>query len=569
MSRNSTPKKHKINKGEEDHKSNPLAQSDYPLPFFIDEGKLGIDGNTYYASVKVEDQIVKIDDTVLIIPEKADQLPYLARILRLYKTKKDEMIAKVNWYWRPEELDDSREYILKREIFLSEKTDMIPIDSIKCKIVVYNTASELGANANVPVQVLTSEFFCNRGYLVEKNQFVAINNLMRILRNSECAVNTIEGTSKFDVARARLQLSNNDFIVGREEEQSKLISTIKELVSNNQSGTAFLYGISGTGKTLVVQSVMRKLAKDELAGKFTSFQYFELNCYQLKSNSELFTEMWRLFTGEKINAISAKKAVQDMFLSERSTSYVILLVDEIDALISKQQTVVYELLGLTQNPKSKFIAIIVSNLLNFEVQLEKKNLKILEKNEIRFLPYKDHELVNIINNRVGDLEIFEKRAIELCSKRIAFQRGDARKALEGCLRSLDLKSKNDDIININTMNKALTEISCLQGFGLLNHLSPMQEYLIIAIIIEMKSTKLIQIKMTNIVDRFYKVLAMLQQNQIEVHLILMIAKQLEALKIIKLSNEGSIYPHSLVTLTVGDYIIADYFKKKKEYRKFF
>lgn len=559
-----------------------LRLTEFPEPDFVGEGILGIDGNTYYQKIDCEGTPIHINDAVLILTDDKQYIRkdfmYCGRILRFWRTPDDKRRCLINWYQRREEVpQESKPFLLQRELLLTEKTDTIPVDSIKTTIKVYESPEALGPIANVPVEVLTDEFFCNRGFLVSRLEFVALSTITRLMKQTEDVIERVEGFSKYDMAKARLQLSNVQSVAGRVNEIDKISKTLVRFLNQKGRGDClYISGVPGTGKTLCVREVMKQLARDQLNADVLEFDFYEVNCLRLESPKEIFVEMWRQMAGEKLNSIAAQRALNDVFTNDPPQNYIILLVDEVDVLLTNQQNELYCLLEWAGLPKSHFIIICIANLMDLDARLKPKLASRFGKTAVKFYPYKYDELKEIINSRVGELDVFEDSAIEYCSKQIANYGGDARKALEACKRALDLIPENNCDNNgqlkkvaLSNMTATIRELQATRSLTLLSKISEQQQIFLTAFLMDMRLTTRTVIPVRDVCRR-HKII----QSQLEVKFpisqqaMLVIANQLVEMHIIKGIKETNVHENSTITLMCMEHDALQALNKEERFARF-
>jgi origin recognition complex subunit 1 len=157
----------------------------------------------------------------------------------------------------------------------------------------------------------------------------------------------------------------------------------------------FVYGVPGTGKTATVKSVMRRI-RDE--GEY-SFEYIEVNGMRLSSPRMAYNYLWKQLQGGldvtdktslKPNAALARL---NEFFSENSKTNInasssggstssnkkkkaprniILLLDEMDLLVTKDQGVLYNFFQWTTMPGSRLFVAGIANTMNLPQILSQK-----------------------------------------------------------------------------------------------------------------------------------------------------------------------------------------------------
>ena len=578
----------------EEEEENYVSQyrlTDFPEPDFVGEYRLGTDQNQYYSAVNCEGTIIRLNDSVLVLTDEKQNIRkdfmYCAKIMKFWRTPEDKRIAKVNWYWRREEVPpDSRNFLLQRELLLSEKTDEIPVDSIKMPITVYDSPEPLGTDANKTSEVLTNVFFCNRAFLVSRHEFIALSTINRLMKQAEDYVENVEGTSPYDLARAKLQLNYVRTVAGRKLERIRLKEAIKSFLNRKGLGAClYISGVPGTGKTLCVKEVMKELAKDQLDAEIPEFDFYEVNCLRYDTPKEIFVDMWYQMAGEKLNSIAAQKALNDVFTNDPPHSYIILLVDEVDVLLTTLQNELYCLLEWAGMPRSYFIIICIANLMDLDQRLKPKLASRFGKSSVKFYPYKASELQDIINSRVGELDVFEQPAIEYCSKQIANFGGDARKALEACKRAIDLipaenqiaqqqelpvaEGESEDIqdkineenkdqttkpkrktkVTLTDMVQTIRELQATRSLSIISKLSDNQQIFLAALLMDMRITGRSIVPLRDVCKRHRTIQTqLLVKPALTQQMILVLANQLIEMHIVKTIKDKYATENSTIAL---------------------
>ena len=544
-------------------------ESEYPEPKFLDNGKLGVDGNIYYSLANVDDMTINLGDSLLLLSDKRNYM-YVCRVLSLFEDQKREKMMKVNWYIRFEEIDpDYSQYLLKRELLQTEAVDIVPLDSAKSKAIIYDNPGPLGGNCNVKAEPLTNEFFCNRGYISPRNEFVALSTLRRLMQSAEHDIETVQGSSKFDMARARLQLNFVKTVEGRDKEIEKVRNIIEVFINRGGlGGCLYMSGVPGTGKTLVVREVMRQLTNKQLKGEIGNFQFYELNCLRLESTRELFSRLWKLFTNEKLSPLAAQKALNDMFTTESSPFYIIVLVDEIDVLLTQQQNELYCLLEWTSLPKAKFVVIAVANLMDLDSRLKPKIASRMGNTSIKFYAYKANELSSIINSRVGDLDVFEPASIQLCAGFLSRNGGDARKALEVSKRAIDIRKIKNGKVTTQDMKRAVEQVDSIKANNILSDLSVLQKLFLTSYLVQIKLTQRLQLLLRDIIGRASIISKAIGLGDIESHQFIIITNQLIMMNILSSGRNKIVNPNTSISLNTYESDLIPYLSCDKRFVKF-
>ena len=231
-------------------------------------------------------------------------------------------------------------------------------------------------------------------------------------------------------------------IIHREEEIKHMAKILAPVLRGDKPSNLFIYGKTGTGKTLTTQHVARKLtnAKDQTNNNEFELKIIYVNCKLRRvadTEYRLIAQLAREFgkdipptglpTDEVYNIF--KKALED------KNQVVLLILDEIDQLIKKAgDEVIYSLTRMNSELKNTQISIIgISNDLMFTDHLDPRIKSSLSEEELMFPPYNALQIQEILRKR-ADLSFItnaiDKGVIEKCSAYAAREHGDARRALE-------------------------------------------------------------------------------------------------------------------------------------------
>ncbi|KAK3163625.1 hypothetical protein QOZ80_1AG0006100 [Eleusine coracana subsp. coracana] len=175
-------------------------------------------------------------------------------------------------------------------------------------------------------------------------------------------------------------------LVCREDEQNRVLEFCKACVEQEKAGSLYVCGCPGTGKTLSINKVKGSLLR------------------------------WADEVG-------------------------MVVVDEMDYLITRDRAVLHDLFMLTTLPFSRCILIGIANAIDladrFLPKLESLNCKPLV---VTFRAYSKDQISDIIKHRLKVLEydVFEPLALEFCARKIAAVSGDMRKALGVCRSAVEV-----------------------------------------------------------------------------------------------------------------------------------
>ncbi|MGA2783144.1 MAG: orc1/cdc6 family replication initiation protein [Candidatus Bathyarchaeia archaeon] len=223
----------------------------------------------------------------------------------------------------------------------------------------------------------------------------------------------------------------------RDEHIQRLAGILAPALHQSKISNVFVYGKTGTGKTIVSKFVLDKLQKKaEEMGAPVKIAY--INCRMAGTNYRVLAETCRAigvdvpFTGIAVGELLDR--FSNGINADRTALLVVL--DEIDALIKHgaDDSLLYELTRINENLNSSWISIVgISNDLHFKEFLDPRVLSSLSEEEVVFRPYLANELSDILSERTKLAFLdgaLNENSIRLCAALAAGEHGDARRALD-------------------------------------------------------------------------------------------------------------------------------------------
>lgn len=142
------------------------------------------------------------------------------------------------------------------------------------------------------------------------------------------------------------------------------------------------------------------------------------------------------------------------YLKDPSNPHLILVIDEIDCLLTKKQVLMYNIFNWTTYANSKLIIISISNTLDLPEKLMPKIASRMGNTRLIFKPYQLEELNKILAVKVVSSGNFSDDALRLCCMKVASINGDLRRVLQICRRAKEIfeAEKDGDYDNNNSNN---------------------------------------------------------------------------------------------------------------------
>ena len=226
----------------------------------------------------------------------------------------------------------------------------------------------------------------------------------------------------------------------REHELDSLVRNLVDALNGHIPSNMLLYGVPGSGKTVVTRYVLSQLREKGLE-MGQSVHTYEINCRNVDTKyrvvQTISTQLAQRgdapvpFTGWPTDR------VLDTVVSRMSRvgGVHIIVLDEVDNLVDKGgDDLLYALTSLnTLLSEGRCSIIGISNDLHFTQHLDPRVSSRLSQEDIVFHPYVATEIQNILNERAEmgiKAGVLDDGVIKLCSALAAQEHGDARRALD-------------------------------------------------------------------------------------------------------------------------------------------
>jgi len=230
-----------------------------------------------------------------------------------------------------------------------------------------------------------------------------------------------------------------DTIPHRDEQIEQIAGILAPALRGERTSNLFVYGKTGTGKTLSVECVKNELLKrNNSENNNLIIEY--LNCKMKKvSDTEyrIFAELIKKLGGNVPATGLPTDQVYNRFINliDDKKQLVVLILDEIDYAVDKiGDNFLYNLTRLNSELSKAQISVIgISNNLTFLDNLDPRVKSSLSEEELVFPPYNAIQLQHILNERAEmafNKGILDEGVIAKCAAYAARDHGDARRALD-------------------------------------------------------------------------------------------------------------------------------------------
>lgn len=293
-----------------------------------------------------------------------------------------------------------------------------------------------------------------------------------------------------DYEKAKKQLHVSavpDNLPCREKEYEEIYGYVNNSLTSRCGTCVYISGVPGTGKTATIRQVVQECKKTN------SFKYLEVNAMKLTDCFYIYVLMYQALVEskrrKKISPALAQEYLKDYFLKTKKNSPLVMLVDELDRLVNKSQTVLYNIFNW---PKySNLIILAISNTMDLPERLFLNKISSrLGICRVDFKPYSHQQMNVIIQSRLNGCNAFDAHSVNLCCRKVCNVSGDARRALDICRRAIEVAEQKTCLVNPEIIQKVIEEMSSSVVLKAVSFCSLHQKILLLAFIQDSQVTGL-------------------------------------------------------------------------------
>lgn len=255
--------------------------------------------------------------------------------------------------------------------------------------------------------------------------------------------------SPYQQARTLLHVSTvPESLPCRKTEFNTVYNHLSAAIMEGTGACIYISGTPGTGKTATVREVVAQLNAAVLAEEMDDFIFVEINGMKVTDPHQSYSLLWEALKGDRVSPSHALDLLETEFSnpSPRRVSCVVLM-DELDQLVTKNQSVMYNFFNWPALRHSRLIVLAVANTMDLpERTLSNKISSRLGLTRITFPGYRHTDLMEIISTRLANVpgNIVDPDAIQFASRKVAAVSGDARRALDICRRAVEIAEQEAD-----------------------------------------------------------------------------------------------------------------------------
>ena len=251
-----------------------------------------------------------------------------------------------------------------------------------------------------------------------------------------------------------------DFLPHRETQIQQLASNLNPATKGRKPQNTFIFGPPGIGKTCVTRFVFRELEKFSGDSVKTIF----INTWDYNTAPGLLTKIV-LELGYPLprRGLSKDEIVEKLIeLLRKRKKPLIIGLDEVDQLIKKDDSALYDLLRINQYTETPLGLVMISNYSDIFSKVEPRIKSSLDVEELGFKGYSIEEMKDILNERCKEAfrpGVIQEGVVLLCANHAVNMGGDVRIGLE-CLRKAAniCEKEGGDKILVDHIKKILKDV---------------------------------------------------------------------------------------------------------------
>lgn len=293
----------------------------------------------------------------------------------------------------------------------------------------------------------------------------------------------------------------------KEQVRKFITDSIRQSADGVHGGSRCLYicGVPGTGKTATVREIVRDLSQQRAAGELPPFEAVEINAMSLPDPNLVYSELYRAITGsEGYSPLHAAQLLEKRFSDASITSgkaakrgidgptarekgkCVVLILDEMDVLVSRKQKILYDVLEWPTRKNARMAVIGISNTLDLPERMLPRLGSRLGVNRVTYPPYTSDQLKVILNMKLEQTKDvqYNSSAVVLCATKVGAVSGDVRRALEILRRAAEIVvaegKKANNSVTATHVHMAIQDISGRSRLFALSQLSIIERLFLVS-----------------------------------------------------------------------------------------
>lgn len=239
-----------------------------------------------------------------------------------------------------------------------------------------------------------------------------------------------------------------DRIVGRDDQLREVTKMLRVALGDNRPPNLFLYGPSGTGKSLITKAVCKNIS-NICESRDIRFGTIEVNCQDLDTLGIAIYELAKQAADEAgvtvevpKHGVATKEKLDELYrIINENFDSVVFVLDELDMLVGRRDKqepafsrLLYQLSRAGANDElTAYLSVVaISNDTKMMESVGSRALSSFTPEDVHFDDYDANQLQSILRRRKDAFydDVLEDDVIPLAAAFAAQTHGDARKAID-------------------------------------------------------------------------------------------------------------------------------------------
>ncbi len=350
----------------------------------------------------------------------------------------------------------------------------------------------------------------------------------------------------------------------RSAEVKRLGEVVAPALRGERPSNAFIYGLTGTGKTAVTKYVLRRLSEAAVQSE-SQVSAIYVNARERETPYKVLADMAEQlglrvpFTGLSIGELFSRIVKR----LSRLTGIYIVVLDEIDYLVRRGDDVLYDLTRVNEQLGQSKVSIIgITNSVKLIDSLDPRVKSSLGEVQLVFSPYNAEQLKDILSSRAAKAfkeGVLDDGVIPLCAALAAREHGDARRALDMLRVAGEIAEREGaEKVTEDHVRRARAEIERDKVTDVIRTL-PLHSKLILAAILDATGWGVTQVTTGEIYDTYRKLVRDLNLEEVTLRRVSGVLGELDMLGIIagRIISRGRYGKTRVVELAVNPNTVAD------------
>jgi len=340
-----------------------------------------------------------------------------------------------------------------------------------------------------------------------------------------------------------------DRIVGRDEHMKKVADALNPAVFGNEPNHLFIFGKTGTGKSLISRSVTERVISEANRDEI-EVEYAFIDCGEQNTEASIVKTIAQELNDPDRSGVTIPDrglGTGDYYkrlwkVVEACTDVTVVILDEVDLLKDDEVLRKLSRAGENRRVKDSCIGIIgISNKIDYPDDLSERVKSSLTRDELVFPSYDANQLIQILERRRDAFHegVLEESVIPLTAALAAQEHGDARKAID-ILRNAGRIAKKESAATVSEDHvRAAKEKTEADRLSELIDGSPQQtKMLLYALVILTKNRPQKEFSTNTIYNQYTQIVKSLDTDQLSERRTQEILQELDFLNVIQSEREG-------------------------------